>query len=119
MTRHRDITHWHSENAPKNHRHGEYAPLSSVTDPVLSAGYASVPSLLAGASTTVQVTLRLAMADTSYQEIPALTGTAQLLGALSITGSTIVSKTRVDVTVQNTGLLTLAGSTVLVIALKP
>lgn len=85
---------------------------------VLGAGVATVPSLIGGASTTVSVTLSPSMPDTSYQKVAILTGGASLLATLSITSTAIVDEDTVNVTVQNTGLVTLAGATVLVMAIN-
>lgn len=100
-----------------------YIPLSSLAitgtaapDPLIALGVSTVPSLLGSASTTVQVTISPARSDTDYAVASALLGTASLLASLVITNTVIVSGSRVDVTVQNTGLLTLAGASVLVAA---
>lgn len=113
-------------NADNNHTHGRFSRgghlhngvYQETAKPMISAGTASVPSLGVNASTNVVVTLKLPMADTNYQAVPVLTGTTQLLGSLSITASTILTASTVQVTVQNTGLLTLAGATALVVALS-
>lgn len=80
-------------------------------------GVAVVPALTASGSTTVQVTVGPPLPDTSYAPAAVLIGGASLLGSLSITSTTAVSTTRVDVVVQNTGLLTISGASVLVIAI--
>lgn len=100
-----------------------YIPLTSIAptgtaapDPLIALGVSSVPSLLGSASTTVQVTISPARPDTDYAVASTLLGTASLLASLTITNTVIVSGSRVDVTVQNTGLLTLTGASVLVAA---
>lgn len=97
-----------------------YVPRSEYNPkkPQISAGSASVPSLGLGASTVVPVTLMLGMGTTSFQAVAVLSGSQQLLGGLEITATAVVSATVINVTVRNTGLITLAGATVLVIALR-
>lgn len=67
-----------------------------------------------GASTTVQVTISPAMQDTDYVYSVILTGAS---GGLSITSSSIVSASRVDVTVQ-AGVAYVAGAQVVVAATR-
>lgn len=83
----------------------------------LAVGYAVVPSLVVSASATVTVPMVPALPDAGYSVAVALAGSAQLLGALAILGHTVVDADTVEVTVQNNGLLTLGGATVLVTAL--
>lgn len=80
-------------------------------------GLANVPLLLAGQSVTVQVTMNPPMRDLNYAvaAIPLISG--GLLGALRVNSTAVVSTTRIDVTVQNTGLASLGGS-VLVTAVR-
>lgn len=117
-----DRTHTHPDYAAKMHSHPElnkeFLARSHTHDNTFSAGTGAVPSLIANQQTTVQVTLRAAMADTDYEAVAVLIGGVSLLAALSIVSTTVVSATRVDVVVRNTGLITLAGATVLVQALK-
>lgn len=114
--RDQDSNHWHGRYSRANHNHnGLY---QEVGRPTLSAGSAAVPTLLGSASAVVAVTLKLGMGSTDYQAVPVLTGAANLLGSLSITATSIVSGTAVNVTVQNTGLLSLTGATVLVVAIS-
>lgn len=79
-------------------------------------GLATVPSLIAGASTTVQVTIKPVRAATpdSTDVAALLYGAVNLLASLSVTAVTPVSGSRIDVTVKNTGLLTLSGGSVFV-----
>jgi len=58
-----------------------------------------------------------ALPDAGYNVAVALAGSSQLLGALAILSATVAGSAQVDVVVQNNGLLTLAGATVLVTAL--
>lgn len=81
---------------------------------VLSVGVAETPLLLAGASAVVAVTLVPAMPDSSFNAYAQLFGAANILASLSITGVSVVDADTVNVTVQNTGLLTLGGAHVIV-----
>lgn len=116
-----------SSSAKMEHKHPNYSQCdhshdmvyANLSDLAMSAGTAGVPSLLVGASATVSVTLVAAMADTSYTPVSALTAQGVgVLANLSITSTTVVSTTRVDVVVKNNGLVTLTGAIVLVIALR-
>lgn len=68
------------------------------------------------------ITIRPSMANTSYTAIPALTGSASLLGSLSITNVTNgllnnagkLSASQVRVNVANSGALQLVGASILV-----
>lgn len=84
----------------------------------VSAGTAGVPTLLLSQSTTVVVTLKIPFFDTSYVATAVLAGSLSLLGALQINSVTIVDEDTVNVVVQNTGLVTLSGASVLVLATK-
>lgn len=93
----------------------------SQIDPVeytlkMAAGYALTPTILASASANVAVNLDLAMTGTSYETTAVLAGAASLLGGLQITDISITDSDTVTVTVQNTGLVSLAGATVIVAA---
>lgn len=83
----------------------------------LAVGYAVTPSLGVGASATVAVDMVPALPDSGYNVGVALAGSAQLLGALAILSATVVDADTVNVVIQNNGLLTLSGATVLVTAL--
>lgn len=83
----------------------------------LAVGYAVTPNLAVGASATVSVDMVPALPDAGYNVGVALAGSAQLLGALAILSATVAGSAQVDVVVQNNGLLTLGGATVLVTAL--
>lgn len=89
----------------------------AVPSPTLAVGYAVTPSLGIGASATVSVPMVPALPDSGYNVGVALAGSAQLLGALAILSATVVDTDTVNVVVQNNGLLTLGGATVLVTAL--
>jgi len=91
--------------------------LPDLLTPTLAVGYAVTPSLGIGASATVSVDMVPALPDAGYNVAVALAGSAQLLGALAILSATVAGSAQVDVVVQNNGLLTLAGATVLVTAL--
>lgn len=85
----------------------------AVTPKVQSMGVAPVPSLILNASTTVTVTLHPAMPDDTY------TAYASKFAGISITdlvinSVTVVDEDTVQVAVQNTGLVTLAGANILV-----
>jgi hypothetical protein len=82
----------------------------------LAAGSATVPSLIANAQTTVAVDLNVAFPNTSYTPVAFLSGGVSLLASLSILSTTIVDADTVNVVVKNTGLITLAGATVTVVA---
>lgn len=88
----------------------------AAIEPVMAAGIESIPSLIAGAQTNVNVTLVPAMSGTAYSAAPVLVGGAQLLGSLSVLSHTVVDEDTVTVTVKNNGLVTLAGAQVLVTA---
>lgn len=85
----------------------------SIGTPVRSLGVAPVPSLILNQSTTVPVTVNPAMPDTSYTPVARLFAGVSITD-LNITGVSVISTTEVDVTVQNVGLVTLAGANVLV-----
>lgn len=84
----------------------------------ISVGIAGVPTLLLTQSTTVTVTLKVPFFDTSYTPVALITGSLTLLGALQINSVTIIDEDTVNVVVQNTGLLSLSGASVLVVATK-
>lgn len=90
-----------------------------VNDDVTAAsGIAAVGTLAGGASTTVTVTLNAAFSDTSYNVAPIVFGDLTLLGKLEVTSWSIVDESHVNVTVHNTGLLSLSGGKVLVQAVN-
>ena len=82
----------------------------------LAAGYALTPTILTTASANVAVDLDAAMTGTSYEFTAVLAGSASLLGGLEITGAVATNSDTVTVTVHNTGLVSLAGATVIVAA---
>lgn len=92
------------------------ADLGTATMPVTAIGVASVPTLLGATQTTVQVTIRPTLPSTSYSVASAVTGAVNLLASLSVLSTTVVSTSRVDVVVRNTGLLSLTGASVIVTA---
>jgi len=79
-------------------------------------GIATVPSLAGNQSSTVQVTVKPARTTTPDASDCAaiLYGSVSLLASLSVTAVAPFSGSRIDVTVKNTGLLTLSGGSVFV-----
>jgi hypothetical protein len=91
--------------------------LALATMPVISMGIAAVPTLLGATQTNVNVTIRPTLpAVTGYSVASVVVGGVNLLAALSILSTTIINASTVQVTVRNTGLLSLGGATVLVAA---
>lgn len=82
---------------------------------IRSVGVAAVPTLLLGASATVAVQLNPAMADSSYTAKAFKFASVSLVD-LQINSVTIVDADTVNVNVENTGLVTLSGASVLVTA---
>lgn len=97
-----------------------FRPLPDAVPPVaaLSLGTATTPSIGANAQATVSVPLSPAQPSATYLAASALSGSAQLLGSLSIVSTTIVDADTVHVVVRNGGLLALAGATVIVSAVS-
>lgn len=93
-----------------------FAEIPDAQSLKLAAGYALTPTILTTASANVAVNLDAAMTGTGYEFTAVLAGAANLLGALQITGAVATDSDTVTVTVQNTGLLSLAGATVIVAA---
>lgn len=92
-----------------------YVELSSGVS--LSMGYALTPNILgSGGTANVAVDLDSAMSGTGYQASAVLAGTSTLLASLVITAVTITDADTVTITVQNNGLVALAGATVIVTA---
>lgn len=92
---------------------GEVDALGGMS--VRSVGVAPVPLLLLGASTTVAVQLNPAMADSAYTA-KAFKFAGVSLTDLAINSVTIVDADTVNVAVENTGLATITGASVLVTA---
>lgn len=84
----------------------------------ISVGFASVPTLLLSQSATVTVTLKIPFFDSNYSAVALISGALNLLGALQVNSVTVVDEDTVNVVVQNTGLVTLSGASVLVVATK-
>lgn len=80
---------------------------------IQSMGVAAVPTLILNATTTVAVTLHPAMPDSGYSAY-AMTFAGVSLANLTITSVTVVDEDTVNVGLQNTGLITLIGASVLV-----
>lgn len=93
-----------------------YRDLPQAAGLTLAAGYALTPTILASASANVAVNLDTAMSGTSYEVTAVLAGAASLLGSLAITAVAITDADTVTVTVQNNGIVSLAGATVIVCA---
>lgn len=83
---------------------------------VRAMGVAPVPSLLASGTATVAVQLQPAMPDSSYSAFASKFAGISLTD-LNITSVTVVDADTVDVGVENVGLLTLTGATVMVHAI--
>lgn len=81
----------------------------------LAAGQAAVPSLILNAQATVQVTVKPTLPG-AYNPVAFTSGGLSILANLSVVSVTAVSGSRVDVTVKNVGVATIAGATVVVIA---
>jgi len=94
----------------------QFVELPSPPVLVLASGYALTPNILASASANVAVDLDTTMSGTSYEASAVLAGASSLLGSLAITSVAITDTNTVTVTVQNNGLLALAGATVVVTA---
>ena len=84
----------------------------------MAMGVGSVPLLIGGASTTVNVTIRPTLADMDYAAAATIFGSVTLLSTLSITAITKASTSQVNVTVQNTGLISLSGGFTMVTSVK-
>lgn len=80
---------------------------------VSSMGVAPVPPLLASGTANVNVTLQPAMADNTYTAY-AFKFAGVSLTDLDITSVTVVDEDTVTVSVENVGLVTLTGASVLV-----
>lgn len=90
--------------------------VTSLTAPVNAIGIGTVPTLGANAQATVHVELSADFGGTSYSAAAALHGGTALLGALTILSTTKVDGNTVDVVVKNTGLASLSGAGVFVVA---
>ena len=91
--------------------------LQAVSNRV-SVGMAPTPALALGGQATVQVAITPPMPNTSYTVAASVTGGTNVLAALSVLSTTIVSGSRVDVVVKATGILSLGAGQVLVVASK-
>lgn len=88
---------------------------AAVATPVRSIGVAPVPTLIASANTTVSVPLDPPMPDAGYSAVAKLFAGVNIAD-LEIVSVTVIDADTVDVEVENTGLVSLSGSNVLVIA---
>jgi len=94
-----------------------YVEVLSIPDITLAMGYALTPAITgSGGTANVAVDLNTSMSGTNYEASAALAGTSALLADLEITSVAITDSNTVTVTVQNNGLLALAGATVIVTA---
>lgn len=106
------------DDFPEVQTPAEYAQ-NWIPEPILSlaAGYALTPNITgSGGTANVGVDLDSTLSGTSYQASAVLAGTSTLLADLVITAVSITDANTVTVTVQNNGLLALAGATVIVTA---
>lgn len=85
----------------------------------LSAGQAPVPAIAAGATGTVQVTLTPPQPDIGFTAAAFVVGGTNIMTLLSVQSWSVVSATRVDVTVRAAGTLTAGAAQVLVVAHRP
>lgn len=83
---------------------------------VRAMGVAPIPTLLASGTTTVNVQLQPAMADTGYSAY-ASTFAGVSLANLVVNSVTVVDNETVAVSVTNTGLVSLTGASVMVHAI--
>lgn len=88
------------------------------TSSARSVGLKESPTLLFSQSTTVAVDIIPAMPDTSYTPVAQLVAPSTALGSLSITSVSVVDADTVNVVVQNSGLVSLSGVHILVVAKK-
>ena len=91
---------------------GDITALSNVSA-VRAMGVAPVPSLPSGQDTTVAVPIQPAMPDSGYTAYAATFGGVNL-GDLSITSVSVVDTDTVNVAVDNVGLGTVSGVTIMV-----
>ncbi|MFJ8690286.1 hypothetical protein [Micromonospora wenchangensis] len=85
----------------------------------LAAGQATIPALLLGATTTVQVPLKPALPDSNVTAAALVVGGVNVLSTVGVQSWTVVSGSRVDVVVKATGVLSAGAAQVLVIATRP
>lgn len=72
---------------------------------VKAFGFAPIPALALGASAVVPVKIGPAQAGTGYVPAVELISLGSVLATLAVTATSVVSATRVDVTVQCSGVL--------------
>lgn len=91
---------------------------TAVTEQFIRAmGIAQVPSLLASGTANVNVQLQPAMPNASYSAYASLFAGISITG-LQVNSVTVVDADTVTVQVENTGLITLAGASVMVHAIS-
>lgn len=108
-----------TDGDPEQLTNAQYLASYVEIDPptlTLSMGYALTPNITASGSANVAVDLDTTMSGTSYEATAVLTGTSALLTDLDITAVAITDNNTVTVTVQNNGIIALAGATVVVAA---
>lgn len=108
-----------TDGDPEQLTNAQYLASYVEIDPptlTLAMGYALTPNITASSSANVAVDLDTTMSGTSYETTAVLTGTSALLNDLDITAVTITDNNTVTVTVQNNGIVALAGATVVVAA---
>lgn len=85
-------------------------------DLTLSTGYALTPTIIASGSQVVAVQISPVQPSSAYQARAVLAGASNLLTNLNITSVAVADSDTVNVTVANSGLLSLAGATIIVTA---
>lgn len=88
---------------------------AQVGAPLRSFGVAAVAPLAASETTTVHVTLAQPMPDSGYEVMAQLFAGVDI-SDLSINSVTVVDEDTVDVVVENTGLDTVSGASVMAVA---
>jgi hypothetical protein len=84
--------------------------------PQIALGIATVPSIAAGGTASVTVTLSPAFWDTNWTGVGSIIGSLTVLGQLQVNSVAAASKNTATVVVKNNALLTVAGGQVLVSA---
>lgn len=88
----------------------------AAIEATVSLGVANVPALGASQEEDVVVVLATSMPDDTYSVAPVLSGSGNLLSALTIVSYAIEDETQVTVRVRNNGLISLGGAKVIVLA---
>lgn len=90
--------------------------LEAVSGGIQAAGVAEAPTLLFGQSTNVDVDIIPVMSSSSYTPYVQLFAPSSVLGVLSVAATTVLDSNTVRVTIQNSGLVSLSGVRILVVA---